>query len=76
MRRRMAYFIETVLADIFEVDELHNHLTPRDSYHIWEYINWINKNHLYKLSAGNYYVSYHGVHICKVTDIRQIWEEE
>jgi len=73
----MAYFIETVLADIFEIDELHsNDDILSGPYKIWEYVNWINNNHLYRLSAGHYYVSYHGVHICNVNDIRQLWEEQ
>ena len=73
----MTYFIETVLADIFEVDELRHKF---DFYapcnELKSYIKWINTGRLRDKSGDNYYVSYHGMHICQVNDIRQIWEEE
>ena len=72
----MAYFIETVLADIFEVDELRHKDRSYEPYEIRNYVDWINKDHLHYETADNFYLSYHGVHICKVNDVRQLWEEQ
>ena len=72
----MAYFIETVLADIFEVDELRHKDSSYEPYEIRNYVDWINKDNLRKETGDNFYLSYHGVHICKVNDVRQLWEEQ
>ena len=75
----MYFFVETSFGEVFEVDALYYtsraNISSRNTWtNLDDYIDWANDKK--NSERKEYSFSYKGIPIGKVTNIRQLWEEQ